>query len=359
MPKEALNCPACGSRNRVAWQFCARCGESLENATVVAAPAVVSDDSPSPLRPVAAFVTGAVAFALVLHWAWQASARARASTGPAPKLFGVESPVRPPSPAGPPPPGEQEYADGRRLMHAGDLRGAIAAFEKAVTAQPDNPDFQNAYGIALWRDGRTDAAIAAHAQAAGLDSRLRPQYARTLDVAGRSEDAAREYAAILAANPDADGVREDYGRLLFRTGDYARAAPLLEKTAAARPDDPVLMQELAYSLDRTGDRDRATAAYREVLARAPEAAIARSLLADSLFQQGKREEAVDVVRQGLDRTPNAPLLHRQMGSLLERAGQREQAAAAYRQYARLAPNAADVGDIVARAGRLAPERSAQ
>jgi protein O-GlcNAc transferase len=248
--------------------------------------------------------------------------------------------------------GAADYEAGRRLLTKGDLQEAISRLAAAVAADPWNAEYHNVLGHALWRSGDRERALAEHADAARLDPRLQMQYARSLDVAGHTAEAVEQYEAILAVNPDATTVHEDLGRLLFRTGDYAKAAAHLSEAVERRSDDPVLQQELAYSLDQAGNRAQAAAVYRQVLETAPNAVLTRGLLADNLQEQGKTDEALAVLQEGLERTPDAPLLERQLGAVLERSGRGSEAASAYRRYARLAPNAPDANEIAARATRL-------
>ena len=357
--REAVVCPKCGARNRPAWEFCGRCNESLEGAQPAeerASPEVAEEGegpAPSTLAGTAIAVATAVVFLGLGVAAWRYASQAPPVARPDPSLFAFaekpkDLPKQPP-PAGP---GAADYAEGRRLMYAGDVAGAGTWLAAAVAASPDNAEYQNMYGHSLWRNGDREGAIAAHAEAARLDPRLQMQYARSLDVAGRGADAAREYEAILAKNPASATVNEDLGRLLFRRGDYAKAASHLQQAVQQRPDDPVLQQEFAYSLDQAGNPAQAAAVYQQVLKQAPQAVITRSLLAENLTEQGKRDEALAVLREGLDATPTAPLLQRQMGSVLERCGRRTDAAAAYRIYARLAPNAPDAREISDRAAKL-------
>src|SRR2546425_10627683 len=36
-PEDVLICPACQTRNRARWEFCVRCGESLQDVTLTSA----------------------------------------------------------------------------------------------------------------------------------------------------------------------------------------------------------------------------------------------------------------------------------------------------------------------------------
>lgn len=356
--RQAVVCPKCGARNRPNWTFCARCNESLEGAEPVEG--LESEFEEAEEGPAPAFVPGwlvALMSVLVLAVgggaAWRYASRAAAPARPDPGMFTIPtqpSPLPiPPSPAGR---GAADFIEGRRLLNAGDFAGAVARLAAAASADPRNAEYHSVYAHALWRSGDRDRALSEHSVAARLDPRLQMDYARGLDVAGHTEEAVREYEAILAQNPDTSVAREDLGRLLFRSGQYAKAAEHLRQAVERRPDDPVVQQELAYSLDQAGDREQAAAVYRDVLKVAPNATVTRGLLAENLYERGQKSEAVAVLQEGLKQAPDAPLLQRQMGSLLERQGQRAEAAAAYRAYLRVAPNAPDAKQIAARAARL-------
>jgi Flp pilus assembly protein TadD len=354
--KQAVVCPKCGALSRPSWEFCARCNESLEAAMPAgeaSPPAEESgaQDSSLPATAVALVAVLALGFLGVAGWRYASQAPPLAQ--PDPSLFTIATrPTEPPDRTPPKGPGAADYDAGRRQMNSGDLAGAVERLAAAIAADPGNAEYRNAYGFALLRSGDREGALAAHAEAARLDRRLQMQYARSLDAAGRGAEAARQYEEILARNPAATTVREDLGRLLFRTGDYQQAASHLQLAAQGRPDDPVLQQELAYSLDRAGNPAQATAAYQRVLKQVPQAVLARGLLADNLLEQGKPAEALAVLQEGIKATPAAPLLQRQLGAVLEQSGRPAEAVAAYRAYARLAPNAPDAKQIADRATRL-------
>jgi len=356
--RQAVVCPKCGALNRSTWEFCARCNESLDNALAVEEG--TSTEAPEPAEGRAssfgpnAIVVGAALVLLGLGIAgWRYASQAPPLPRPDPSLFTVATqPPQLPAAAPSTGAGAADFQEGRRLLNSGDPEGAVVRLAAAVAADPANAEYHRVYGHALWRTGDREAAIAEHAEAARLDPRLQMQYARTLDIAGDTAEAARQYEEILEKNPGAVTVQEDLGRMLFRNGEYVKAASHLQQAFQARPDDPVLAQELAYSLDQAGDRARAAEMYRQVLAQAPQAVMARGLLAEALVQQGKPGEALSLLDEGLQDTPSAPLLHREKGSVLERSGRAAEAAASYRAYARLAPNAKDARELAARAARL-------
>jgi Flp pilus assembly protein TadD len=356
--RQAVVCPKCGAFNRPTWEYCPRCSESLagaQPAKAVVPEAGVEGEPDARSSVVTTFASLGLLLALGVAGAvaWRYGVRAPEPARPDPRMFTIGT--QPPAQPVPPPlsgPGAVDYDAGRRLMNAGDFAGAAARLGAAAAANPANAGYRYAYAFALWRGGDRQGALVQYAEAARLDPGLALQYARSLDAAGRSADAAREYETILAQSPGAVAVQEDLGRLLFRSADYTRAVPHLQAAVLARPDDPVLQQELAYSLDQAGDRRQAEAAYRQVIGSAPQAVLSRGLLAENLVEQGRKDEALAVLMQGLALTPDIPLLQRQLGSVLERTGRQAEAAAAYRTYARLAPNAPDAAEIAGRAVRL-------
>jgi Flp pilus assembly protein TadD len=358
--RQALVCPSCGVLNRPTWEFCAKCGDSLEGATRTTTEReddVVQQDAPAEVAGVPSTVVlgvAGLALAMLAAVAWRHVSEAEPAVGPDPAMFTIATlpPDLPEAPLPPSTPGSEAFEEGQQLARSGDLEGARDAFADAVGLDGSNPVYRTAYGRALWDLGGREQALSELGIASRLDPERQLAYARALDLAGSRRDAVEQYEEVLVRNPESAVVHEDLGRLLYRAGEYQTATEHLERAVEARPDDPVLRQELAYALDASGEKEAAERAYREVLDAAPEAVISRGLLAQNLYDQGRGDEALSVLQDGLQMSPDAPLLQRELGSVLERSGQRAEAAEAYRRYAQLAPNAPDAGDITERAARL-------
>ncbi|HXB57255.1 MAG TPA: tetratricopeptide repeat protein [Vicinamibacteria bacterium] len=358
---DALICSACGTRNRVTWEYCVRCGESLQSLPITMSLAARAADEPEAAPehpselPAEFWATATVLLFVGLGFTAWKTAR-EVPSRPPPGLFTLATLPRelpPPVTQVSASPGAKDFEEGRRLLAQGQAGAAIPLFARAAGDAPSNPQLQSLYGQALWAANLREEALGRYTRAARLDpSRFRLQLARALDAAGRPADANREYQGVLALDPSNPTASEDLGRLLFRGGDFGHASPLLTRAVEARPDDPALRQELAYSLEQSGDTERAVGAYQEVLRRAPEADIARGRLAELFLQQGKTDEALAVVQEGIQRTPQVPILRRDLGSLLERVGRLADAVKEYREYARLAPNAPDAQEVIERSSRL-------
>jgi predicted Zn-dependent protease len=359
-------CPACGTRNKPKWEFCARCGESLQGVPL---------DEPAPVEFTAEeetissgafpWVTGLGLIAFfgltvgVMVW----SQKRTADAPPNPNIFTL--PTLPPSPAAareqPKEPGQDDFDQGTRLLLAGDTAGAVARLAQAVAFAPDNPLYRNFYAKALLAAGSSDEALRQFEAAFSLSPEnvsYLSDAARTMDRAGKVAEAARAYEAILARQPRNEQALHDLSSLHQRTGHPEQALPLLRQLTEARPDDLVLRQELGYVFEKTGDLKAAGQEYEKVLALRPDAHVTRGLLAEIHFKQGEKNEAIALLRDGVARNAEAPLLHRGLGSLLERTGDVAEAVKEYREYARLAPNAPDAKQLADRADRLERRQAA-
>jgi tetratricopeptide (TPR) repeat protein len=352
-------CPGCGTRNRAKWDFCARCGESLQDVAVAAeAPAptvVVSETAPSGsaagLATSLLLVVAAVAFTVI--W-WQRTASAP-PTPVDPQAF--QFPTLPPAP--PPRTAEAPSADadfdlGRRLLAQGDAAAAARAFAAALERRPDDPEVHSFYAQALFASGQRELGLTHFEQAARLSSlpKYRLGLAAALNMAGRSQEAVAQYEQVLAQDASEAQALKELGSLLNRLGRFEQAVAHLSRAAELQPTDVVLQQDLAWAQEAGGQLDQAAETYRRVLAAAPQASVSRARLAEVLLKQKKLDEALAVVEDGLRGDAVVPLLKRARASLLERSGRLAEAIAEYRDYARIAPNADDARVITERANQL-------
>ena len=367
-PEDVLICPACQTRNRARWEFCVRCGESLQDVTLTSAP------PPEPREPsdpesveelageqdtgdAGMVLLVGVLVLIVLNAVACLYVRDKPPpAGPSPDLFTLGTqPASLPAPATQvaDKPGARDFEEGRRLLAGGEAAKAIPFLSRAVGADSENAAAHDVLGQALAATGALDQAFAQYAEAARLDRvQFGMKLGERLAEAGRNEEATRAYEQVLAATPDDPLAQEGLGRMRYRMGNYSGAVPLLQRAANGRADDPVLQQELGYALQATGDAKGAIEVYSKVLALAPAADIARGHLAQLLYEQGKPENAIALVQEGIQRDPQAPLLRRKLGSMLEQSGRPQEAAREYREYSRLAPNAPDAKDLAERAARL-------
>jgi len=363
MASDSVVCASCGARNRAKWEFCARCGESLQGATPQQAaakpakPATGSKAKPTIVPPrgrqsagwlglVVAILIGGVAVFLSRGFAFTpAKLPPIAVTGPS------DPPTAAPQTASDA--GRAYYAEGVRLAARGQHEEAVVQFEKAIAAAPQNALYHHALAESLEKLERPGPALSAHAEAARLDPSYTLRLARAQAKAGAPEDAEQSYKAVLQADPKNADAAGELAELLSGQDRLADAAPYYEIVVSQRPRDAYAAQSLAAALAARGETQRAVGIYRSYLQERPSDPLVRSRLAELLLGSGHVDEAIQTAREGLTANPGSPLNHRTLGSVLERAGRRKEAAPAYREYVRMAPNAPDAKQLQERADLLA------
>ena len=363
--RKRVACGACGSLNNPKWEFCARCGESLQ----AAAPQRGSASRERPPIEEVGFPTGRSlwsALALVgiiglgiLLWTrgWQGLPEQKV----APALFAMPTTAAQPPPAAPPAsprPGLAALAEGRRLLAAGKTAEALVLLAQAVAEGPQIAECHAAYSQALWASKQADEAVAQARDAARLDARFRLDLARSLAHAGKAEEAAREYEALLAGGAQSFDVVREAGAALAETRDYAKAVAVLRRAVEMQPFHLEAQRGLAVALDKSGDAAGAIDAYRKALDRSPGLVEVRARLADMLVERGNPNEGVLLYREGVQRNPRSATLRRSLGWLLESTGRSKEAAVEYREYVKLVPDAEDAKRFAERAERLDPQGEA-
>jgi tetratricopeptide (TPR) repeat protein len=361
-------CPACGARNKPKWEFCVKCGESLQDVALgvpaaggstaaVADTEFVQEAGPFPWVALAASV--ALLAAAVYFY------RNYSGVGETPNPGIWTAPTIPPStPAAAAyvtQPGEKVLQDGRNLLAQGDVAGAVRALAQAIADAPSDPTARYAYAQALWQAGDKDQAVVQYREAAKLSPKTlvyRADLAKALASVGRNAEAIDEFEAAVAIEPG-PGSLQALATLYSTAGNAPKALDALRRAANAAPNSAVIQQDLAHALEKAGNTAQAIEAYRKVLELNPKATNSRGLLADLLFREDRKDEAIDLVRDGIAQNPQAPRLHRDLASLLERSDRISEAIAEYREYARLAPQSADAKQLEERAEVLEKKLAGQ
>jgi len=142
---------------------------------------------------------------------------------------------------------------------------ALLFYHRYITLEPNDPWGYMAAGDVLSQLGRTREALEEYDRAARLAPAERDVAvgrARTLNRAGRREEAALMLESWLSDHPDDAAVRSDLGRTWLEAGKPRRAARALERARAGGPD-PVAEGRLrqARTLDGPAIEPRATSGW--------------------------------------------------------------------------------------------------
>ena len=146
------------------------------------------------------------------------------------------------------------------LLLQGDLRGAEQAFLKVTEAAPDNPDGWVNVGRARVQEGNLEGARAVLEKALTLDpllARAHFFYAKVLRAEGEFDDALGHLRRVAAQYPRDRVVRNQTGRILFLQRKYAEAAREFERTLAIDPENLQAHYNLMLCYNGLGDEDRA------------------------------------------------------------------------------------------------------
>jgi Flp pilus assembly protein TadD len=220
----------------------------------------------------------------------------------------------------------EQISDAESALEKQDYKTAEAKLKVLAAANPKDGRVQYDLGFAEERNGEeTDAAKAYAASIAAIPDFAEPKVALgLLDArAGKLEAAHAELmdaAKLTAATP---ALRARALRVLAHLDETGNPAAAQEELLAAlklspeNPDDVLMSAELA---DRAGDAEDAVTAYRRALNLLPGDVDATAGLAHALQKAGKLAEADTVLSAGLKAHPQDAQLVAQAASLYAAEG---------------------------------------
>jgi Flp pilus assembly protein TadD len=207
--------------------------------------------------------------------------------------------------------GDTARAQRRDAVSLARWREALAADPACWPAALALADEEQAAGLPLVALARVEALP----EATRAVPRVRREWARLLDAAGRTREADRLLEGLAATRRiDVELLHELATRARSR-GDRAAFVGRLEEAATLRPDLPSLSIDLARALEGAGDGERARAVLLGLAERLPDDAGVLAHLGKLLHRQGRRDEALQRLRAALALRPQDPELRR----YLERA----------------------------------------
>jgi tetratricopeptide (TPR) repeat protein len=231
----------------------------------------------------------------------------------------------------------------------GDDREALRVWTTVLKLEPGNVDAWNAVGdVQLDAGSWREAAVAFERSLARKpeqpDARLR--LGRAYEQLGRLDDAASQYRIILKRKPTDLKATVRLADLEEGRGRWAAAeAPLREALHRGTDDDGLITKRLARVVAKRGDEayhaerwETARDAYREAMRFDREKSVYGVNLGWALRKAGKNDDAVAAWRQVIDRGgPAPPELWQAIGDALRDAGRLTEAREAYGRAARAAP----------------------
>lgn len=161
-------------------------------------------------------------------------------------------------------------AEGYRLLQAGNLNAAKAAYAGALRADPRNADALHGVAAIALREGRFDAAAAIYQQILEANPADAAAQAGLVGLSGQGDPVAGEsrMKSLLAAQGDLPVVNFALGNLYARQQRWNDAQQAYFKAVTADAGNPDYLFNLAVSLDQIQQPRLAAQYYGQALAAA-------------------------------------------------------------------------------------------
>jgi len=249
---------------------------------------------------------------------------------------------------------------GDLLARRQDHAGAIAAFQRALELEPENPHAHNDIGCALIVLGRADEALAWLRRAAELDPAGKDgpsNLGLALSTLGRHDEAVASFREALRREPGEATVHGSLAVELMLAGRGEEARIHLREAERLKPDDARVRANAGDVLRQLGLWTEAEARYRTALALQPDLGEAEAGLGLTFLASGRTAEALGHLERAVQRLPADPLLRMNLGLALAESGRLGEAVSQLRESDRLAPGQPAVvrslAEVLAHAGNWA------
>ena len=223
-------------------------------------------------------------------------------------------------------------------------RTGLALWSATVDERPGNAMAQNNLGLALFRLGRIDEAMAHYESALRVDpNNLEARYNLALACArlGQLPAALENYAKILALRPDSADVRSSYGAALLRAGRRDDAAVQFQKALQLKPGLAEAHANLGDLLFDGGNVAGAAVEFETALRLKPDFAPAHCSLGNVLARQDRMADALAQYEEAVRLQPDFVDAQINAGNALLQLDRLPEAVAHYETALRLDPSAAD------------------
>jgi tetratricopeptide (TPR) repeat protein len=179
---------------------------------------------------------------------------------------------------------------------AGDVRGAMELYRKAVALNPDNADAHAFLGGLLTDQGQLQEAQRHLERALQLDSNHSVAHynlGNALAKERRHEQAIESYERAIKLDPKNSKARNNLGVVLIGLGRIAEALQVLREAVAADPGSADAHDNLGHALSKLGRRDEAIREWLEALRLGGDLFETRRNLGIALLEEGDFDAAAE------------------------------------------------------------------
>jgi tetratricopeptide (TPR) repeat protein len=230
---------------------------------------------------------------------------------------------------------------GALYIQIGQFDRATTTLEKALQANPANPETLNNLAAALQRQGRITEAIEHYRQAL----RVRPDYPEAHNnlgnlflEQGQIAEAIAEFEEALRLRPHYPQAHYGYAQALHKLGKTDEAIAHYEEALRLQPNYLNALFQLGQTLREVGRIDEAVAHYEAAVRRESGNFRLLNNLGNFLHEQGKPEAAIARYQEALRIKPGYAEASINLGTVLRDLGRAEEAMASFEHALRLGPN---------------------
>jgi tetratricopeptide (TPR) repeat protein len=250
--------------------------------------------------------------------------------------------------------GYEEYLEqGEILAGEGLIEDALARFEQALAAAPENPEVIEAVGRALLNLDRLEEAEASFLEALELDPEwVAPRMGLAMVALRRDEPfkIVHHLERAIEADPEYPDAYVELGRYYGSMAEPALAKATFERWTSRHPEDADMLINAGLTAFDAADYAQAL----DFFEKAAEAASveeqrsgARTFRANTLDMLGRYDEAVEAYEEVIAETPEWWEAHANLGICHARNGQPARAEAAFRRGLEDCPGSPEIRDELA------------
>ncbi len=155
--------------------------------------------------------------------------------------------------------------------------------------------------------------------------------------AGRLDEAALGYQAVVAAEPAHADAWHLLGMIAQQRGESLKAIDLINRALALSGPQPLYLSNLGVSLETLGRSSEAVLALEQAVSLGPAPYGTLFALASALARSGRNDEAAARYRQALSLQPDSDPAHNNLGNVLLALNRLDEAETCYRRAVALEP----------------------
>ncbi len=249
---------------------------------------------------------------------------------------------------------------GDKFFASGDLKEAIAEFEKALTLDPDDVNVLNSLGVCYGHEHQVDQALECFQRVLDLDPRnLMAHFNRgfALSMAGRPEEALESFRRAVEIDGQNFDALFQMGVVALEVGRVDEAVESFSRAEKVEGSRPVLYKYLGESLLRAGRDEEAIRALKAAVRFDPRDAASMSQLGVLFMDRGTDPEvALSLTRQSVELDQTNPTYRERLARALYGVGNLAEAEVEYGRALEMGGQSREVhynlGQVIREQGRL-------